>query len=127
MENHIDIDKVASITYRDDNILLMCMADKSDIDINAAKLITEKSSELAGNKVHANMVDIRKMTFMSNDARKHFASQNKDTVKAVAVISNKSFHRPLVNFYLKFSRPSLPTKIFDDEEKAVDWLKSMLL
>lgn len=122
----ITLENVAEITYHDDSILIMRMNDKSNIDIEAARKIGEAASELSGDTIHANMVDIRGMTFMSSEARKYFGSQNKDTVKAVAVVSNSALHKPLINLYLKFSRPSLPTRFFDDEESAKAWLKKEL-
>ncbi len=118
---------IADISYNNsDSILLMHMHKKSNIDIEAARKITDIANAMTGDKVHVNLVDIREMTFMSSEARKHFAIQNKSTVKAVAVIMNSVLHRPLVNLYLKFSRPSLPTRMFDNEEKAIEWLHESL-
>jgi len=119
------IDGIADISLQDDGILIMKMH-KTSVDLEAAKKITEVASNLAADFVHANLVDIRAMIFMSSDARKHFGSQDKSTVKAVAIVMNSKLHRPIVNLYLKFSRPSLPTKMFDDEEEAREWLLEKL-
>ena len=122
----VSIENIADVKYTDEGILYMIMQKNSHIDSEGASMITEAASELAGDKVHANLVDIRNMTFMTGEARKHFGSQNKKTVKAVGVVSNAMFHRPLINLYLKFSRPLLPTKFFNDEDPAREWLLEQL-
>jgi len=124
VENKV-IPGIADIILDDAGILTMKMH-KTSIDIDAAQKITEIAANLAGDIVHANLVDIRQMTFMSSEARKHFGGQNKSTVKAVAIVMNAKLHRPLVNLYLKFSHPSLPTRMFDEETKARDWLAEKL-
>lgn len=119
---------VVDVTYsKNDSILTVRMEDKSNIDIDSAKKITELASELSQGKLHANLVDIRKMTFMSGEARKHFGEQNKNTVCAVAIVSNLRLHKPLINLYMKISRPKLPTKIFNEEDEAIKWLKETLV
>jgi len=122
----INLENIAEISYHDEGILTMRMHQKSNIDLEEAKIIAEAASELSADRIHCNLVDIRNMTFMSSEARKYFGGQNKQTVKAVAVISNAAFHKPLINLYMKFSRPSLPTRFFNDEETATNWLKEQL-
>lgn len=120
------IEGIAELTYREDNILVMRMAKGISIDIDAAKKIEKAASDLSEDIVHSNLVDLRDMAFMSSEARKYFASQDKSTVKSIAVISNPSLHKPLINLYLKFSRPTLPTKMFNTEEEAIPWLLKSL-
>ncbi|MBN1950125.1 MAG: STAS/SEC14 domain-containing protein [Bacteroidales bacterium] len=124
--NKTSLENLVDISYESDDILIMRMHDRSNIDIEQAEKIHAAASELSGDRMHGNLVDIRKMTYMSSEARKYFGKQNKQTVKAVAVISNSAIHKPLVNLYLKFSRPSIPTRFFDTEEAALSWLRSIL-
>ncbi len=126
METTQSIPGIAEINYTKDRILFMRMHKKSNIDLDAAFQITEIASKITGNEVHANLVDIRQMVFMSSEARKHFGNQNKSTVKAVAIIMNSLLHKPLINLYMKFSPPLLPTRIFNDENMAIEWLNEAL-
>ena len=119
------IEGIADIIFDDSGILEMRMH-RTSIDMDAALKITFAVNNLTKDLVHVNLVDIRKMSFMSSDARKHFGSQDKSTVKAVAIIINSKLHTPIVNLYLKFSRPSLPTKMFDNEDDARSWLNEKL-
>jgi hypothetical protein len=118
---------IASVSFDEaDAILIISMAEKSNINFSAAEKITEVASRLSGDSIHGNLVDMRNMTFMSSDARKHFGGQTKQSVCAVAVVSNPGFHKPLINLYLKFSRPYLPTRFFDNEDQARAWLKESI-
>jgi hypothetical protein len=119
------VPSLADITLHDNNILEMYFH-KASINLDSAKKITDTASNLSGDVVHANLVDIRDMSFMSGDARKHFGSQDKSTVKAVAIVMQAKLHRPLVNLYLKISSPTIPTKIFDDKTDAENWLLEKL-
>lgn len=121
MDKHEIVPGLADIYLKENNILEMRMH-KTSIDIDGAIAISEAVHKLSGEIVHANLVDIRKMSFMSNEARKHFGKQDKKTVRAVAILINPTLHRPIVNLYLKFSRPTLPTRMFTDEGEAVKWL-----
>ena len=45
---------------------------------------------------------------------------------ADAFVVNSIALKLLINFYIAFNKPSRPTRLFDSEEKAVEWLKSFL-
>ena len=80
------------------------------------------AAEVSGDKVHCNLVDISEMSFMGSDARAVFAGQRKSTVPAVAIVNKSKFRTSFVNLYVKFSRPSIPTKAFDYFEEVEEWL-----
>lgn len=122
----LTIENVADISYGQDNILTFRLHDKSNIELEEAKKIYNAASKLAGDRMHCNFMDMRKMTYMSGEARKFFGSQDKSTVKAIAVISNKVLHKPLINLYMKFSKPQIPTRFFETEDAALAWLKESM-
>lgn len=116
----------ATVTLDAEGILTFKMHPKSDINENDAFEIVKIASEVAGDVKHCNLVDISEMTFMDKKARAVFASQKKDSVLGVAIISNSKLNRSLVNLYMGFSRPTIPTKAFDDKLKARNWLLEKL-
>jgi hypothetical protein len=123
MENKATVEGKATISMGNDNVLIMQMAHKSKIEISDAIEIVKAAEKIAGNKVHANLVDIRQMAFMSSDARKYFGDQDRSNVAAVGILMNSKLHRAIVNIYMKINKPVLPTKFFDNENKAKDWLR----
>jgi hypothetical protein len=108
MEKVQVIPGIAELTFDIRNILRMKIRDKSTIDADAAHKIVGTANRMTGYRIHANLVDIRQVTFISSEARKLFGSQNKSTARAVAIVMNSTLHRPLMNLYLKFSSPLLP-------------------
>ena len=62
---------------------------------------------------------------VSGDARRAGASEEYTKhVAALALYSNK-FHENIIgSLFLKINKPKVPTKFFDDRDKAIAWLKS---
>ena len=120
------IEGKANVSMDNTGILTMKMLHKSDIHENDAVEICKVAEGITKDKIHCNLVDISEMTFISKKAREVFASQEKKTIKAVAIVSNSMLHKSLLNLYFKFSNPSIPTKVFGDKEKAKDWLNKNL-
>ena len=126
METVKTVPNKANISMGVDKILKIEFIPKSDINLEDAKEIVRIASEVAGNVTHCNLVDMRRMTFMNNEARKYFAQQDKATINAVGVIINSKVQRSLVNLYFKFSNPVKPTKMFETQEDALVWLKAQM-
>jgi len=63
-------------------------------------------------------------TKMSKEARTYLASDIiKQTFKASAILVHNPVMRLLGNIYMTVGKPVIPTKIFKDKEKAIEWLK----
>ena len=45
---------------------------------------------------------------------------------AVALVVDTPVSRVLGNFYLGLSKPHIPSRLFNDEAEALDWLKRFL-
>lgn len=95
---------------------------------------TKKHNQLLINHFSANgsgvisLSDIRQLKKNpSKEVRDYFASDEVAKLhKATAILVNSGFTKALGNLYLKFSKPKYPTRLFTDEEKATEWLKSFL-
>jgi len=118
--------KGATIEYGNQKILYIKFHCKENIDIEAAKQIIAASTALTGTEIHCNFVDSTELLFMTNEARNYFGQQDKSTVLAIAVLIKSKIQESIGNFYLKFSRPKIPTKLFTNEEEAHQWLKTEL-
>lgn len=63
---------------------------------------------------------------VSGDARRAGASQEYSKhVAALALYSNKLYETIIGNLFLKINKPIVPTKFFDDRNKALEWLKNV--
>ena len=65
--------------------------------------------------------EVRKWAAGHNDAE-----NNKHSLLDALVISGLA-HRIIVNFYLNTYKPVVPTKVFTDTKKAIDWVNSKRL
>ncbi|MGZ3885614.1 MAG: DUF7793 family protein [Bacteroidia bacterium] len=45
---------------------------------------------------------------------------------ADALITDSLAMRLIANSYIKFNRPEVPTRMFSDEKKAIEWLHTFL-
>lgn len=64
-------------------------------------------------------------TQFTNDARDFSASKEglRFSMAEALVVKNLA-QKLVVNFYLKFNKPSVPSKAFNTEEEAIKWLLS---
>lgn len=61
----------------------------------------------------------------SADARRAGASEEYSRhVAALALYSNRLHETIMGNLFLKINRPRVPTRFFDNREKALAWLRS---
>ncbi len=111
-----------SVLY-ENSILKICISKDVIIDLQIAKEIISQCTQISNNEIHANLVDLREMNFVYNDARQFFASQDQSTVVAIAILIGSQIQASFANLYFKFNRPKLRTKLFADELEAVEWLQ----
>ena len=72
-------------------------------------------------------VDIRNLKSVTNEAREWLAQKEaQEFLSAVAIFTNTPIQNLFANFYLKLSKPPIPTQLFSDKEKAIRWLKLFL-
>ncbi|MBX7093108.1 MAG: hypothetical protein K1X56_00180 [Flavobacteriales bacterium] len=61
---------------------------------------------------------------ITRDARVYSRKiEDKQPFTATAVLVNNLAYKILANFYANFYRPKKPFKVFDNEEKAIQWLQ----
>lgn len=125
-EKKIHLHFIADLYYSSDKILTIKFSPGSMIDLAAAKQVVNNAQKLTNNEPHANIIDIREMTFMDNEARNYFSKQNQSYIIAIAVLSTSSIHSKLINLYFRYAKPKLLTKYFNNEEKAKNWLRCKL-
>lgn len=64
-------------------------------------------------------------TNFEDDARKFLASEPvMEHCSAIAMVTQTLGDRIAANFYIKFNKPSKPTRFFSSESEAIQWLQS---
>lgn len=62
----------------------------------------------------------------NKEARDYFATEGNEGMSALAIIMESAFGCVIGNFYLKVSRPNIPTKLFSNQEQAMKWLQQYM-
>jgi|SRR3954463_3256459 len=120
--------KVAIISYNTiERIVNMKILDGAEIELENAIQNEEAVKQLTNGEKHLLVVDARSIdVYVSKEARAYSANKPSDLCIAKAFIINSTANRLIGNFYINFNKPKAPTKLFSNEEKAVEWLKSFL-
>jgi hypothetical protein len=99
---------------------------KCTLDLETAQAMTKAGDEWNGSAICANLVDIRDMLFIDSKVRNYGAAQYRPHVAGSAILADSKFTVSFANFYLKFSKPKVPTKLFTKEVDAIKWLKEQI-
>lgn len=127
-ENIDNIENAIVKIYFKDGIIYASYTPKLDIDLETAKKTSMYRKEIS-KKVGAVPVlaDIRNLGKVSDEARDWLGTKEaNELIPAMAILTNNPIQNLLANFYLKFSNPPMPTRLFTNEEKALRWLKLYL-
>jgi len=112
--------------YIEDDILFM--RSKKDADINLETTIEsiEARKKLQGDKKMLMLVDTRGVWQITSESRAYSTRKEvEDLTIAMALLPGSNITTILVaNFFIKFNKPSVPTKLFKSEKKAIKWLNS---
>lgn len=121
---HIQLNH-AEIIHLQQNVYLLKLEDDYEIELEDAIEIDQAFIKTTNNQPFSVVVDTRnKYSSVSNDARNFFANDPEilPIRKKIAIVVNNMPTRMIANFFVTFNRPKTPTKVFNDYNKAVNWL-----
>jgi hypothetical protein len=73
------------------------------------------------------LVDSRSIRSISKEARRHFSTNGRETkITSIAILVNSPLSRVIGNFFMGINRPQVPTRLFETEADATDWLKQYI-
>jgi hypothetical protein len=94
------------------------------VDLEAAKKAVTLRKIFTEQKSYPNLVSGIDVTTIEKEARDYFATEESTSgVLAGAVMTKSIFQATLFNFFLRVSNPKIPTKLFTDENLALEWLE----
>jgi hypothetical protein len=115
----------AEIIHLQHNLYLLKFEDDYEVELEDAIEIDQAFIKITNNQPFCVVVDARnRYSNISNDARDFFANDPEilPIRKKIAIVVNNMPTRMIANFFVKFNRPKTPTKVFNDYNKAIDWL-----
>lgn len=109
---------------RPDGIVQLVWGPAVSMSLEDAVAAIEAMTSITGGRPACLLVDIHDAGPIERLARLEFV-KGADLVVAVALVVGTPMSRMMGNLYLSVSRPTAPTRLFDDEASAVDWLRAM--
>lgn len=120
-------DLASEIEFWDNNIIYIKLKDNIQIELeDVQKQYLFLKSKFDGINKHIILVEPGLDTGISKEAREFSSKpETNEMTTATAVIVKSLAHRILINFIIKFThQQTMKMKMFDDKQKAIDWLLS---
>jgi hypothetical protein len=121
--------KTARIGLTDEGLLIVRINDGAHQSLaDARENLAVAVSETGGTR-RPILIDIRTAQPLDADARHHYSGQTLvDRFSALALLVDASpFGRMMGNVYLRIARPGIPTQMFAEEARAIEWLDAYRL
>lgn len=121
------ITRTAEISVDENGIVHKKYFDDIDIELEDSRENLRAVMQLTQGRSYVVLADGRIHARVSAEARQFAASKEASTNRiAEAILVSSVASRLTANFYIKFNKPSTPTRIFNDEAKALAWLHRFL-
>lgn len=116
-----------SVASRSDGIMMVEIKADEDVDIVLVKRIVNSIEKIGAGKRFPLLIVLGENTLPNAEARSYVATPESDPYAIAEAYVINSFTQKLVsNIYTNLNKPARPTKFFNSQEKAVEWLKSYL-
>ena len=127
METEIIETRTSKVWLGDDGIIRVIKKEGSQEHVDDAKETVQAIRSITHEKKVPALVDIRNIKSQDEDALEYYAGWTSPmSESAVALLINSNVGEASTTEFLGFQRPVLPTRVFELEEDALDWLKGFL-
>ena len=94
--------------------------------LEETKLIVSNFKKIIGNRKVCILLDVTNSSEASKEVRDYAAIEFPKFVKAMAMISKSSLGKMLANLFFSIKTQPYPSKMFNNEEDAKEWLQQYL-
>jgi hypothetical protein len=114
-----------AVVWLDDNgIIRLQLKPGAEVVIEDIKKTAAAVESVAKGINRPLLVDIRKQKSLTHESRKYLkAGEPLKIITALAFLIGSPVSRVIGNFFIGFGRLNRPVKLFDSQEKAIEWLK----
>ncbi len=110
----------------EDSILTIKLADGLVVDTPIMKQLLLEAVNFTKNQKYFAIIDLTNNIESTFESRNFYAENELNKFRlADAFIINSLYLQSLTNFYLKFKKPIIPSKMFNDLESAKKWIFSL--
>jgi hypothetical protein len=115
-----------AVFWISENILFFEYKSNVVINLVSAKRIVADRIYMQNEKAYPVLCDIRGIADSDKAARDYLAQHGSVLAKAVSILANRSVSILMISFYLKISKPQVPTRVFNDKSAALEFLKAFV-
>ena len=116
-----------TVMLRSDGIIHSHTSSAINFNIESLKEFNVIMAKMLNNKMAPLLITLDEFAIPPDDTRAFWAKKESCPLAlADAYVTASLGHKIIGNAYLKFNKPGRPTKIFNDEKNAVEWLKTFL-
>lgn len=108
--------------YKIENSIAVVTYKSVTVDLILAKQIVQERLLFYDGKEYPTLADIRDANSFTKEARDYFAKEGTKGIRALAIITGNYLTVITANLFITFSRPIIPTKVFNAKEQAMKWL-----
>lgn len=116
----------ATMTLREDGIINTHILIKEAVSLDQAKELTEAYIKISEGKKIPHLFTSNKFVIIEKDVMEYMKDTANQYGKADAFVINSLPQKIMGNFYLNVFKPSVPTKLFSNNQKAINWLKQFI-
>ncbi len=122
----IEIDE-ATITERKDGIVNVHFKERVEITIELQGKLYDIYNEICGDDKKPFLFTASNYVSINKETREHsIIMEALYPGLASAVVAPSIAYKLIANFYLLINKPKSPYKVFNEEEEAIEWLKTFL-
>ena len=108
----------------EDGILYFVYKKGIKVSIEAAKQIVADRLKVQNGVSYPVFCDMKGVKDSDKPARDYLAKEGSELVTAVAVMIDSPVTKIMLNFYLNINGPITPTRMFTEQDKALEYLKT---
>ncbi len=120
----IETDVLTLESIEDSKIIFGTIKDGAVIILEVAQKIKDDRLSVWGDSSKPLIIDVNGLVSLDGQSRDYWATaESMKHLSSVAIITNKKFQVLLANFFILFSKPAVPTRLFSNYEDALNWSK----
>jgi hypothetical protein len=109
-----------------DGILFFEYKPNTIINLKVAQCVVTDRIHFQNERSYPVLCDIRGIVSTDKAGRDYLAQSGSILTQAVGLIVHEKVSLTISSFYLQISKPSVPTKIFNKQNEALDYLKGFI-
>jgi hypothetical protein len=119
---------ISDIYLDDEGILHVEMYSFADVTVEKVKENFDAIKQLLGNNRVLILINTKSGFKFRSEARSYVAINDEAINRvATAFVVNSFANKLVVNLYIKFNKPVVPTRMFLSEENALKWLRTFFV